>query len=806
MAEVAPEVGASALLLPALTFASRNEFANLQRLRGVEALVDGVLKRATVDDGLASSLREAARGFDDVDDGAKRARISRMIALLKPTLPVARPAPLARRAPTAAPNDPLSWPVTRLKGTGPQRALALADRGLKTVGDVVFTLPRTYEDRRTQRKISELEDGLLAVISGTVVASGVVGGGRGRRYEAVIDDGSAQLRLIFFHFRLPELQKRLARGEVVTASGDVKRHGGRLSLIHPRLTSGDLTSSAGQGLGGVKPVYPELQGLHPLELARVAAAAVDVVKRGVPDPLPPDVVVKAQLPALHDALVELHAPAPDITVEELRALLDRRSSAHRRLAFEELFVLGTALSLRRRSQAVDPAPPLRSRAGEDDAVSRLLPFALTAAQRRAVDEVLADLEKAAPMGRLLQGDVGSGKTAVAAIACLRAARAGHQAAFMAPTEILAEQHGRTLKKIGFAAGLRVEVLTGSLGKKARALLESRIANRDVDVVVGTQALLSEGVRFFKLGLCIVDEQHRFGVVQRALLRTKGPIEGGVSLTPHLLVMTATPIPRSLTLTVYGDLAVSVLDELPPGRTAVATKLVGDLNVAVDAIEATLAGDERAFVVYPLIDESEKLDLQAASAGFQDLKAKFGDDVGLLHGKLPTSEKDAAMNAFARGDKRVLVSTTVVEVGVDVPAATLMVIVCAERFGLAQLHQLRGRVGRSARASSCILVAADPSPDALDRLRTLEQTNDGFVIAQKDLELRGPGDVLGTRQSGLPTLAFSDLVRHAALIELARTLADDVVADDPHLQEPEHAGLRKLVWERYAERLALTAAG
>ena len=347
-------------------------------------------------------------------------------------------------------------------------------------------------------------------------------------------------------------------------------------------------------------------------------------------------------------------------------------------------------------------------------------------------------------------------------------------------------------------------------RQERALFEARIHNRDVDIVVGTQALLSEGVRFRRLGLCVVDEQHRFGVVPRALLRTKGPIvkdgETTTQLTPHLLVMTATPIPRSLTLTVYGDLAVSVLDELPPGRTPVATRVVTDLGAGIEAITAMLAKDERAFVVFPLIEESEKLDVAAATAGYEDLRHTFGDDVVLLHGRMPVAEKDAAMSAFSRGEKRVLVSTTVVEVGVDVPQATLMVIVNAERFGLAQLHQLRGRVGRSSRPSMCLLVGGDASSDALERLRTLEETNDGFRIAEKDLELRGPGDVLGTRQSGVPTLAFSDLVRHAALIEQARELAGDVVARDPELREPAHAGLRRLVLERYAERLALTAAG
>jgi ATP-dependent DNA helicase RecG len=378
---------------------------------------------------------------------------------------------------------------------------------------------------------------------------------------------------------------------------------------------------------------------------------------------------------------------------------------------------------------------------------------------------------------------------------------------MAPTEVLAAQHGRTLKKIGFAVGLRVEVLTGSVSKKARTLLLARLRNRDIDIVVGTQALLSEGVDFARLGLCIVDEQHRFGVVQRALLRQKGPKDAGVDQTPHLLVMTATPIPRSLTLTVYGDLAVSILDELPPGRTPIFTRITPDMHAAVGVMKGTLARNERVFVVYPLIEESEKLDVMAATDGAADLGREFGEaDVVLLHGKMSATDKEAAMTAFARGDKRVLVSTTVIEVGVDVPQATLMVIVNAERFGLAQLHQLRGRVGRGAAKSTCLLVPGGAGRDALERLRTLEATNDGFVIAEKDLELRGPGDVLGTRQSGLPTLAFSDLAKHAALIELARELADTIVAADPQLTRPEHAGLRRLVWERYAERLALTAAG
>lgn len=856
-------------LLPPLHFAAREDFRNVTRLAGVDGLVDAVIRRAGVKGDLASALRTVANGFDAAHASEKRERVKRLLEILESTAPsssgatvgaspassttpdsppqrAARPARDPRTktvqrataerrthstktrsqgpsSPAADPTDLLSWPVHRIKGVGPQRAQQLIDRGLASVGDVLFTIPRTFEDRRDKKRIADLEDGVVAVTGGVVQIAGVVagfGGPRGRRFEATIDDGSGLLRLVFFHFRQAELETRLARGTSVTVAGEVKKHQGRATMIHPRLSTGQQQERA---LGGINPIYPELKGFHPLELARVAKGAVELMVQHGPitDPLPPHVVALARLQSLHEALIGLHAPPGDLDDEALRALVERRSVGHQRLAFEELFVLGAALSLRRHAQGTDPAPVLKNKTevaqhdvdGEDTDLASMLPFVLTRAQRRAIEEIRADLERPTPMARLLQGDVGAGKTAVAAAAALRAARAGYQTAFMAPTEVLAAQHGRTLKKLGHAIGLRVEVITGSVPKKSRALLEARIRNRDIDIVVGTQALLSEGVDFARLGLCIVDEQHRFGVVQRALLRRKGPVEDGVSLTPHLLVMTATPIPRSLTLTVYGDLAVSILDELPPGRTPIVTKIARDLHSVIPLVRETLARDERAFVVYPLIDESEKLDVAAASAGAVDLSREFRrqglveePDVVLLHGKMAPVEKEAAMMAFSRGDRRIMVSTTVIEVGVDVPQATLMIIVNAERFGLAQLHQLRGRVGRGGLSSTCVLVSADASRDGVERLRTLEATTDGFVIAEKDLELRGPGDVLGTRQSGVPTLAFSDLARHASLIERARRLADDVVAVDPTLSMPAHRGVRRLVWERYAGRLALTAAG
>lgn len=776
-----------AMLAP-LKFAARNDCANVARLAGFEALAMNALAQAP-----NAQLEGIVRGFEAASLDDKKARVRVLLALLE-----GAPAPAP---PTIM--DPLALHVTAVKGIGPKRAAALIERGLVSVGDVLFTLPRAWEDRRATRRISELEAGVVAVVSGTVAASGAVGfGGRGRRYEVLLDDGSGTLRLVFFHFRLPEMQKRFPKGTVVTASGEVARYGPRLQMAHPRVGSGVRVEE----MGGVQPVYPEILGMHPLDLARAAQACLSAVEAagGVPDPLPASVRAAGRVMGLGEALRVLHTPlGADVSAEALRALVERRSPAHRRLAFEELFVLATALALRRRSALVEPAPAL-DHPGEIATLESTLPFAPTAAQRRVVGEIAGDLARPVPMARLLQGDVGSGKTAVAAAACLRAVRCGHQAAFMAPTELLAEQHGRTLKRLFSPLGVRVEVITGSLGKKARAVAEARLRNRDLDIAVGTQALLSEGVAFARLGLCIADEQHRFGVVQRAALRAK---TGDRRLMPHLLVMTATPIPRSLALTVYGDLAVSVLDELPPGRTPVATRATTSVDDAHAAIKAAIARDERVFVVHPLIDESDVAgDLAAATASYRQLGEMFGDTVALMHGRMPAKERDAAMTRFLRGDARVLVSTTVIEVGVDVPEATLMVVMNAERFGLAQLHQLRGRVGRSARKSECVLVVMGGGEDAQKRVQALCDTNDGFRIAEEDLMLRGPGDVLGTRQSGLPSLAFSDLVRHAPLIEQTRQLADDLVARDPALADSDNAGLRRLVHERYAARLALTTAG
>ena len=793
-----------AALTPPLKFAARNDFANVARLVGLEGLARASLDRASeVDEASKADLRALLHGFDSAGLPARARTVRALLEVL------------ARPAVQVALTDPLGLALTAVQGLPAKRAAELARRGLHTVGDVLFTLPRTWEDRRATRRIIDLQPGAVAVVSGTVAAAGASGFGGGRRYEVVLDDSSGTLRLVFFHYRAPEMHKRFAMGTVVTVAGEVQTgRGARVQMVHPRAQAGARMAA----MGGVHPVYPEIGGLHPLELGRAVQTCLDAAARagGVLDPLPPLVRAAGKVMDLGEALRALHTAREDVDPETLRALIEHRSPAHRRLAFQELFVLGTALALRRRSALVERAPALvpapMPTAEAAATLEGALPFTPTQAQRRAIEEILRDVARPSPMARLLQGDVGSGKTAVAAALCLRAVRAGHQAAFMAPTELLAEQHGRTLKALLAPIGVRVEVITGGLTKKARAIAEARLKNRDLDVAVGTQALLSQNVSFARLGVCIADEQHRFGVVQRAALRKKGPVVHGQQLMPHLLVMTATPIPRSLALTVYGDLSVSVLDELPPGRSPVATHATHDFREAHRAIKAVLARGERAFVVYPLIDaqaDDQKAaagDLAAATTGHQDLRELFGEVTALLHGKLPVKERDATMARFQSGAVQVLVATTVVEVGVDVPEATLMVIMNAERFGLAQLHQLRGRVGRSTRKSECLLVVGGGSDEAMRRIAVMQETNDGFRIAEEDLRLRGAGDVLGTRQSGLPSLAFADFVRHAPLIELSRALADELVDGDPSLAHPDHAGLRVLVHERYAARLALASAG
>jgi ATP-dependent DNA helicase RecG len=619
--------------------------------------------------------------------------------------------------------------------------------------------------------IGTLRAGDRAVVEGEVQLAEVVF----RRRRALlcrIADGSGSLTLRFFHFSAAQ-QESLARGTRIRCFGEARPGPAGLEIVHPeyRKILPGATEAAGDSL---TPVYPTTEGVQQGRMrALTTLALAQLPDGGLRDWVTPDVLGMVGLPSLEAALRYVHRPPPDADIE---ALNDGRHQAQRRLAFEELLAHQLSLRLLRQAADRDDAWPLPRRSDLVDHCLARLPFALTAAQRRVWHEIATDLERLHPMMRLVQGDVGSGKTVVAALAALRAVEHGAQAAVMAPTELLAEQHARNFSGWLDPLGVRVGLLTGRLTGRTRSALMQDLAGGGVQVAVGTHALFQQGVDFDRLALVIVDEQHRFGVHQRMQLREKGRADGRY---PHQLVMTATPIPRTLAMTAYADLDVSIIDELPPGRTPVRTVVLPDArrDEVVARIEAACRAGRQAYWVCPLIDESEAVRHQAAEETAAALSAALPEvRVGLVHGRMPGARKDAVMTAFKQGALDLLVATTVIEVGVDVPNASLMIIENAERMGLAQLHQLRGRVGRGTVESTCVLLYAPPlTPIARERLGVLRDTSDGFEVARRDLELRGPGELLGTRQTGLMQLRVAELVRDADLLPGVQRAADLMLA-------------------------------
>ena len=677
----------------------------------------------------------------------------------------------ARAGPTLAASG--AAPLASLPGVGPALAEKLAARGLLTLQDLWLHLPRQYEDRTSLAPIRQLQAGVAVQVEGRVEAVE-----RGFRYRpmlrvALSDESRATLVLRFFHFRAQQAAQ-FAPGTRVRAYGTPRpgQHG--LEMVHP---SYRVLGEGEHGLGeALDPVYPEVEGIGPANLRKLVGLALE----RLPDAdtlelLPLEVRDALQLPGLRDALVTLHRPPRDADVAALQAGLH---PAQRRLALEEL--LAHQLSLRRQRIALQQlgARPLRGKGALVERLRASLPFALTGAQQRVYAQVRDDLAQPRPMLRLVQGDVGSGKTVVAAMAALLAVEAGRQAALMAPTELLAEQHLANLRGWLEPLGVRVCWLAGKVTGKARAQALAQVASGAAQVVVGTHALMQEGVAFHDLALAIVDEQHRFGVHQRLALRDKGQRDA----VPHQLVMTATPIPRTLAMSAYADLDVSAIDELPPGRTPVTTiALAAERRPElIERIRAACAEGRQAYWVCTLIDDSDEVVAQAAQSTFEALTLALPElRIGLVHGRQKAADKQATMRAFKQGDLGLLVATTVIEVGVDVPNASLMVIENAERLGLAQLHQLRGRVGRGSAASSCVLLYQSPlSAMARERLDTLRRSNDGFEIAEKDLQLRGPGELLGTRQTGLAAFRIADLARDADLLPRVHALADQLLQAAP----------------------------
>ena len=683
--------------------------------------------------------------------------------------------------PSASMTTTLSDSVKYLRGVGPQRAAILEEHGIATVSDLLSYLPFRYEDRIRFTRIAEIIPGQVHTICAEVSGGG--GGtvrfmrGRSAVFHVTVRDGSGMLHARFFHGGY--LAGRLKEGQKLVLHGKVDRDAyrpGRLEMVNPQIEvidaeEGESTDST--EVGRIVPIYEAMGGISSRILRRIIYNALQNFTGDVPDLLSAEIRQRYRFPARRESLLYVHFPPKDVSLELLNSF---RSPAQTRLIFEEFFYYQFGLALRRQTEHRQRGIAMRVR--EDkvrDALKRILPFKPTAAQKRVLADIAADLERPFPMHRLLEGDVGSGKTIVALEAATIVIENGYQVALMAPTEILAAQHAFYLRQILSPLGYVTALLTGSFSSREKDKLKQLVSAGLAQVVVGTHALLEKDVAFHRLGLAIIDEQHRFGVLQRLQLVQKG-------VQPDVLVMTATPIPRTLAMTLYGDLDVSTIDELPPGRKPIITKheTADSVERVYSFLKRQVEEGRQAYVVYPVIEESETQAMKAAQKMYEHLSREVFPDlaVGLMHGRLSGDEKEDVMHRFKDGRVQILVSTTVIEVGMDVPNASVMLVEQAERFGLAQLHQLRGRVGRGAAQSHCILVTEKMSDTARERIRTLVESTDGFHISEVDLKLRGPGEFFGTKQSGLPALRVANILRDAEILEIARREAVDFVARPP----------------------------
>jgi ATP-dependent DNA helicase RecG len=711
------------------------------------------------------------------------------------------------KASTDQSHQKLSTPVVHLNGVGPRVAEKLAKLDILTVEDLLYVLPHRYEDRRQFRKIAQLRDGVHEVFSGEILACGEATTSRARRklFEAVVSDGTGQVVLKWFHYRKGSMEKRFAVGKRAVFTGEVKRYGATREIHHPDTeflakdqSLADYQSSDPLAFGRILPVYHLTEGLTQYAARKIWKQAVDLYARYVPSHLPDHLATKHRMLPLAEALQQIHWPENETKLEQLES---GSSQALRSLVYDEFFFLELGLALKRRGVVLEPGIAFAVTHKYTKPLAALLPYRLTDAQRRVLGEIKQDLMSPHPMNRLIQGDVGCGKTIVALMTALIAIENETQVAIVAPTEILAEQHYLQFHSWFEQLGLKAALLRGKMpAAEKREILESLRAGQ-VNLLVGTHAVLQEGVEFKNLGLGIIDEQHRFGVRQRAVLREKGT-------NPHILVMTATPIPRTLSLTVYGDLALSVIDEMPPGRTPVDTIVASEAQRGrvYSRLREEVEKGNQAFIVYPLVEESEKSDLLAATEGAEQLKNEVFTEarLGLLHGRMKPAEKEEIMNRFKNREIDILVSTTVIEVGIDIPNATVMLVEHAERFGLAQLHQLRGRVGRGEAKSTCILLKSYKcSEDGEKRLEVMKSTNDGFKIAEADLEIRGPGEFLGTRQSGLPDFRVANILRDGRLLEEAR---QDAFSYAESAEFRESKEVQSVLKERWGGRLELASIG
>jgi len=807
-----------------LDFASKDHFKNIPQIRDLGKSVSSLIRQVMTTIPPAEtnrmqppleSLLSILADYDESTAEEKQKKIAEASAILERVINAAQLSEASkalssemeekieeRLADLRASAEKLSMPVQYLRGVGPKMAARFAAKKIGTLEDLFFFLPRAYEDRREIRKISRLEPDKSQTVIAEVASCDFRYYGKKRILEIAVRDATGTLTLKWFKGRLSYLTGIFKRGARAIFSGTVLTGYAGKSMIHPDYEILDEEDTDEPiNFKRIVPIYSETEGLHQKYIRRVVHSALENFSRYLSSPIPLEICRRRNLMDVRNAITDVHFPAQDANLD---ALMEGGSEAHRRLIYDEFFFFQLGLAVKRSGRVVDKGIAFTSGGSLKHRFHSLLPFALTGAQKRVIEEIETDLQAPVAMNRLLQGDVGSGKTLVAMSSMITVCENGYQCALMAPTEILARQHFSTLQEWAAPLGLRVALLSGSTAGGARTEILQAIADGEANLVVGTHALIQEEVAFNRLGFVVIDEQHRFGVVQRATLRAKG-------ICADVLVMTATPIPRTLAMTVYGDLDVSVIDEMPPGKKPVRTLVQGEnkRQAVYAAIEDELKKGHQAFIVYPLVEQSENLDLKDATKMAEHLQADIFPQyrVGLIHGKMKDREKEEVMRSFLENRISILVSTTVIEVGIDVPRASIMVIEHAERFGLSQLHQLRGRVGRRDIPSSCILMTDYRiSADARKRLKVMEKTNDGFALAEEDLAIRGPGDFLGTRQSGLPDFRVASILRDARILNDARQDAFDLAARDPLLSAPEHAVLKEALLSRWQGKIDLARTG
>ena len=805
-----------------LQFAAKNDYASLHTVKGLDELMPALAQKAlqlAATDGMKTILTAVGNSFTEfytLDQSRQQQAVQQALDLLdriRETEPPPAPdmsgdsfaASLA--APAARHTDALillSTPVTTIKGVGPRTAEALMRQDISTVEDVLYHAPRCYIDRRRIFKINELSAGQHATVTGTVMTARIGQlGGRTRFFDLLVTDGSGVVSAKWFNVNMPfaqALKKKYGEGSRVLLAGQTTQFKFRIEMHHPEIETVDEDDDPAARLS-IVPVYPLTEGVSQKIIRKITRQVVDQYAARLPDYRPPALRRQYKLIDLQAAFAGMHYPDNSADCDGLASF---NSPFHRRIIFDELFLLQAMLALRRRGTALECGTSFQLPKDRLENVLAALPFSLTSAQQKTLRDILADMQRPSPMNRLVQGDVGSGKTVVALLAAMIAHWNGFQAALMAPTEILAGQHFKTIQMLTEGHDLKIALLTGSMPKAAREEILAAIRDGRTALIIGTHALIQEAVEFHRLGLAVIDEQHRFGVLQRGLIKKKGD-------NPDVLVMTATPIPRTLGLTVYGDLDISIIDELPPGRKPVVTKVYHEnkRDEVYRLVRKYLEKGNQAFIVYPLVDESEKSDLKDATTMTAHLQQDIFPDyrVGLIHGRMAQQDKDSIMGEFKAGEIHMLVATTVIEVGIDVPNASLMVIEHAERFGLSQLHQLRGRVGRGTAESHCILLAQyNKSDSARQRLAIMEKTNDGFKIAEEDFNIRGPGEFLGTRQSGLTDFRVANIARDIQILIDARKAAFSLIAEDPELKKPEHQLIRLILAERSRGRFELAGIG